>query len=316
MWFKQAQIFQLSKPISSDIAALEEQLESLVFRPCLPSIPSSHGWVSPIDKENAPLVHAANGYLLICMQLEEKVLPAIVVRQALNEKIKELVAEQNRKISQKEKYALKDEIIQTLLPRAFSKMSRIYGYIDTRNHWLVIDTITSSKVEKFLALLKQLSGEISYHAIETKKIGPLLTQWLLRDNYPASLSIEKSCVLRDPNEQSRIIRCQQQDLLAGSIQSLLKDGCEVHQLYLTWQDKISFTLVDDLTFKNIKYNDEILSLAKDSYSESPEQEFDANFYIMTEALTALWVELIALFQGTKSDTNQNEGTQDRETIAA
>ena len=43
MWFKQAQIFKLLPPISNDATALETQLASRTFTPCLPSLPSSAG---------------------------------------------------------------------------------------------------------------------------------------------------------------------------------------------------------------------------------------------------------------------------------
>ncbi|WP_423064045.1 recombination-associated protein RdgC [Candidiatus Paracoxiella cheracis] len=299
MWFKQATLFQLSDPVLYKPDRLEEQLAQLSFKSCLPSMPSSAGWVSPIDKEDAPLVHAANGYLLMCLQLEEKVLPAAVVRQELDERIKTIAATQDRKVSQKEKFALKDEIIHTLLPRAFSKFSRIYATIYTKNKWLIIDTTTPSKVEKFLNLFKRSMDKVCYQTIETKKISPILTQWLLHDDCPRSFSIEKNCVLRDPNQETRIIRCQQQDLSASAIQSLLKDGCEVQQLSLNWQDKINFILVDDFTLKNMKYSDEILNRAKDNYGETLEQQFDADFYIMTELLSELLTSLLNLFSKNK-----------------
>lgn len=305
MWFKQAQIFNLSAPVLNDPHALEEQLTPLEFNPCLPRLPFSTGWVSPMDEEEAPLVHANHHYLLLCMQLEEKILPAIVVRQALAEKIKDIEKKQSRTVYQKEKYALKDEITQTLLPRAFSKLSRIYAFMDVQNNVLVIDTTATFKVEKFLELFKKTFGNASYHSVETKKIGPSLTRWLLHDDCPRSFSIEKACVLRDPRQQSRVIRCQQQDLSAAGIQSLLKDACEVHQLSLNWEDKINFTLLDDFTLKSIQYTDEVLALAEGHDAESKSQQFDADFAILSELLSLLWKQLVQLF-GVKAESQTHE----------
>lgn len=58
-----------------------------------------------------------------------------------------------------------------------------------------------------------------------------MTSWLKHQNYSSSFSIEKSCVLQDANHESRVIRCKEQDLFA-SIQTLIKDGCEIKQLAL------------------------------------------------------------------------------------
>jgi len=295
VWFKQAKLFQLSDTIPYDADALEDQIVPLEFTPCLPSLPFSYGWVSPIDKEEAPLVHAANHYLLICMQLEEKILPAVVIRQALIEKIKDIESTQGRKVSHKEKYALKDAITHTLLPRAFTKLSRVTAYVDTENNWLVVDTTTEFKVEIFLKLFKRSLGKVSCSAIETKNIPKILTRWLLQDTCPRSFFIEQSCVLRDVNLQSRTIRCRHQDLSDVAIQSLLKNGCEVHEISLSWGDKISFTLFDDFTLKSVRYHDAVIEHANENDFETEEQKFDVDFVIMTQLLSSLWKRLMHLF---------------------
>lgn len=294
MWFKQAQIFQLSS-LNRDSEILEKQLALLEFKACLPSFPFSYGWVSPLEQENAPLVHVAHGCMLICMQLEEKILPAVVVRQELQENIKRIEAEQNRKVSSKEKRILKDEIVQTLLPRAFSKLTRIYAYIDIKNTLLIIDTTTVTKIEKFLELFKKSQNDFVYSALNIQRMSPILTRWLVNQESLAQLSIEKTAVLVDQNQKNRMIRCQQQDLYASGILEFLKDGCEVAQISLNWQDLLNFTLSDELSLKNIKYQDKVLDQAKEHYGESIAQRFDTDFVIMTGLLSQLITLLRDLF---------------------
>ncbi len=303
MWFKQVQIWQLATLIY-DAEVLEQQLSNLAFQPCLPSLPSSYGWVSPLGQDHAPLVHVANGYMLLCMQIEEKILPATVVNQALQEKIKTIQTQQDRKVGKKEKYELKDEITQNLLPRAFSKFTQIYAYLDLKNAWLVIGSNVTAKCEKFLELFKRSQNDFIPQAVNVKRMGPILSHWLLHDNSPDALVIEKSCVLIDPKQQTRVIRCQEQDLYAAGILSLLKEGCEVFQLSLSWYDKISFTLVEDFSLKNIKYQDAVLGLAKDQYGESAAQRLDADFVIMTETLSGLLMLLSELFVKQEAQNNQ------------
>jgi recombination associated protein RdgC len=301
MWFKQIQLFQLTESIGNQPKELEKNLELLAFRPCLPSMSSSMGWVPPIDEENAPLVQAINGYMMICLQIEEKILPATVIRQELAEKIKKIEAHEDRKVRAKEKLSLKDEIILTLLPRAFSKLTRLYGYIDTKQHCLILGTANAKKAEQFISMFKKsVSEHIS--SFEIKKLAPIITLWLKNQNYPNSFGIEKACVLQDPNQQNRVIRCQHQDLFANSIQSLIKDGCEVKQLGLSWQDHIHFVLsADDFSLRSIKYQEEILSQSRDLEAETRQQEFNANFFIMTETLAKLLVELRELFVITQNN---------------
>jgi recombination associated protein RdgC len=233
------------------------------------------------------------------MQLEEKILPATVVTQELNNKIKNIKTSKGRKVYKKEKQELKDEITSKLLPKAFSKLSKVYAYIDIEHSLLIVDTTVKSKLDKFISLFKKTFGDNAYHEVETKKIAPILTRWLLNDSYPSSFAIEQSCVMVDPNQQSRVIRCQHQDLSFKAIQQLLQDGYTINQLSLNWQDKITFTLTDGFDLKTIKYTDDVIDLAKDSYNESPEHKFNADFYIMTETLSALVNKLIVLFRKNK-----------------
>ena len=79
MWFKQIQLFAFKAPLRLPTDQLAERLSPLEFRPCLPSLPSSHGWVSPLEEEGAPLVRSLNACHLICLQIEDKILPASVI---------------------------------------------------------------------------------------------------------------------------------------------------------------------------------------------------------------------------------------------
>lgn len=295
MWFKQIQLLQLNNSINYSTENLINQLKPFEFRPCLPSMHSSIGWAPPIDDEESPLVLAMNGYIMLCLQIEEKILPAIVIRQALEEKIKKIEVMEDRKVRQKEKMTLKDEIMLTLLPRAFTKINRIYGYIDSKNHRLILNTTNAKTAEQFINLFKKSVSE-EVHSFELKKLSPIITHWLKHNEYPSSFGIEKKCLLQDPDQQNRIIRCQEQDLFANSIQSLLKEGCEVKQLALSWHDRVNFVFsADDFTLRSIQYQEEITAQASEMEAETKKQQFIANFFIMTETITQLLDELKKAF---------------------
>src|SRR5579862_8055555 len=106
MWFKQLQLFQLTDSLNISLPALLEKLEVLAFRPCFPSMPFSVGWMPPIDEIDSPLARSLNGCIMLCLQIEEKILPASVVRHALYEKIKTIELMEDRKVHHKEKQLL------------------------------------------------------------------------------------------------------------------------------------------------------------------------------------------------------------------
>ncbi len=294
MWFKQVQLFQLTDALRLSTEQLIEKLTPLAFTSCLPSMPLSMGWVSPVDEDGAPLARAGNGCIMLCLQIEEKILPASVVRQEVMDKIKHIEATEGRKVYQKQKLSLKDEVTLTLLPRAFSKFTRLYAYIDTRNQWLVIGSTHEKKTEQFLSLFKKCVTE-KVHAFDLKKLAPAITYWLKNQNYPKAFSIEKACKLQDPNQQNRVVRCQQQDLFANGIQSFIKEGYEAKQLALCWQDHIKFVLVDNFSLQSIRFEDQVIAEANEMEAETRQQQFDADFLIMTEILSVLLKDLLQAF---------------------
>jgi len=293
MWFKQIQLFQLTDPIQFSAPVLAKKLEALAFHPCTPSMPSSMGWITPVDVDEAPLTRGVNGCIMICLQIEEKILPASVVTQVLKEKIQQIELTEARKVKQKEKLSFKDEVIDTLLPRAFSKFMRIYAYIDTRNNWLVLNLTSPAKTESFLSMLKKSLGD-GIRSFEIVKPSSISTQWLKSKDYPQAFSIEKSCVLQDPDQQNRVIRCQQQDLFASSIQSLVKDGCEAIQIALCWHDKINFVMADDFSLRSIRLADDDIVEIQDEM-ETKQQKFDADFILMAETFAGLINDLLSVF---------------------
>lgn len=314
MLFKQIKLFQMTDSIHLSLDELENKLEEFAFRPCLPSMPTSAGWVAPIEGEQTPLKRVINGCIMLCLQIEDKILPATVIRQELDKKIKDIETSEHRRVRQKEKLNLKDDMVTTLLPRAFSRLTRIYAYIDTRNNWLVLGSSNDKRAEEFISMFKKSVTE-NVHAFQFQKLSATLTYWLKHQNYPSSFAIEKSCVLQDPNLETRIIRCQQQDLFANSIQTLIKDGCAVKHLGLSWHDQINFILTaDNFSLRTIQYQDEIRSQANEMEAETKEQQFHADFYIMTETLSQLFKDLVTSLIGESEPVDkENKQIKSQET---
>ena len=294
MWFKQATLFQFTKPLKMSQQDLIEALSPLSFTPCLPSLPSSMGWVSPIDQTETPLVYGSKRFWMICLQFEEKLLPAGVIRQALDEKIEEIEKKESRPVRGKEKQNLKDEIVQTLLPKAFTQKARIHAMIDCDRGYLIINSNNAKKVQRFVAFLKRAIAPIDLKSPDIKKPTSVMTQWVKTDA-PEGFVIGQSCVMRDPQQESRVIRCQHQDLLATAIQSLMKDGCDIVQVALSWKEQLQFVLTADFSLKSMKFDNAVIELSNADHTETPQQRFDADFTIMTEILTQLIDDLLEAF---------------------
>lgn len=103
------------------------------------------GWVPPMGSHSDALTHTANGQIIICARKEEKILPSPVIKQALEAKIQKLEADQGRKLKKTEKDSLKDEVLHSLLPRAFSRFSQTMMWIDTINGLIMVDCASAKK---------------------------------------------------------------------------------------------------------------------------------------------------------------------------
>ena len=295
MLIRQAQIFQLTG-LNKLLEDLEEKLEKLEFTPCTPLVPISVGWIPPLeefsDKEESDcFMYKIDNYIILCLKIEEKILPNTVVQQELKDKIKQIELLENRKVSQKEKFILKVQIITKLLPKAFSKFTQIYIYIDLKKEQLILGTINTKKTAQFISLFKKILPEEIQPFDEVTALSNIMTEWLESQDCPSAFSIEKNCVLQDPNNQMRMIRCQQQDLLSPNIQALVKDGYKIKQIALNWQDQIDFIVTNRLLLNSIRFTDQFLERVKEVDIE-PKQQFDSNFLIMAEALSSLLEDLL------------------------
>ena len=295
MLFKQFRLFQLNPSVNYSSGNIEKYCEKFPFRSCMPSLPLSSGWVGILDEDDSPMIRTVSNCIVFCAQFEEKILPAAVVQKALRDKVKEIEKKEGRVIRQKEKWSMKDDIIMTLLPRAFSKFTKVYAYIDSRHHWLIVGTTNEKKTEQFLTLFKKtMDDEAQPFAL--KKIPSILTNWVKEKNYPDSLNVEKKCVLQDPDQFNRVIRCQEQNLFSTSIQGLIKEGCEVKQLGLSWQDQINFVLHDDFSIRCVKFQDSVLEQSESMEPETNQQQFDADFIIIQAVFSTLIKKLLDLFK--------------------
>lgn len=292
MWFKTITLFKLQQPITYDADTLGQSLANFKFSPCPASFSYSHGFISPVTQEDeSPLVHAANGYMMLCLQSEEKILPGSVVRDALNEKIAEIEKEEHRRVSRKEKQDLKEELTLTLLPKAFSRKNKIYAYVDTHRQWLVLNTTSKRKIEKFLTLFHKACPGYPLTSPYKESISKELTQYL-EHQPPEKFYIEQKCTFKDPDQSTRSIRLQAQDLSSSFVKEILSDQYQAFELRLNWQGRISFTLKDDFSINQIKYDTALIADAKSQYTETAAERFDADFFIMTENLSQFFQDLL------------------------
>lgn len=300
MWFKNLQIYRFTKPFMLNELALEENLAEHQFAPCNNQQTSSYGWVSPLGRHSEQLVHACNGFYMICAKEQEKLLPAAVINEKLEEKVLALQEKEGREVFRKEKTDLKEEIMFDLLPRAFTRSRLHYAFIATQQGLLFIDSASTSKSEALLNHLRESIGSLSIIPLSCQNIvAQSLTHWLKSNQTPSPFAIGQDCVLKD-DQQGSSIRCKQYELNNDdTIQMHLDNGMHVAQLQLNWADKILFNLDENLGIKQMKFT-ELVNQDDQQYDDVASQ-FDADFAIMSAELIDFSSDLIAALGGEVAD---------------
>jgi recombination associated protein RdgC len=297
MWFKNLSIFRLTEAFTLTAEELEEKLEAVAFRPCGSHEDFSLGWVSPVGKA-APLVHSANGFMMICVKKEERVLPASVLNEMMQEKIAETEEAEGRKLSKKERTAIKDELIFELLPRAFTFSRKSYAYIDVQGGFLVVDSASTNKAEDLLSLLRKCLGSLPAVPLNTvEKPIATMTEWLLTQETPKDVTIEDECELRSPEEAGGVIRCKRHDLSLPEIKNHLDIGKQVIKLAINWDDRLSFILDENLSVKRLKFLDLVQDQVTDTNADDEAARFDVDFSIMSLELANFIPRLLEIFGG-------------------
>ncbi|MCB1678203.1 MAG: recombination-associated protein RdgC [Halioglobus sp.] len=297
MWFKTIRAYRLSQPFDLSPETLGEQLAQRAFSPCAKSQPVSIGWVPPLGSESGELVHAAGGRLLLKLRREERLLPATVVREQLEEKIAEIEERDGRKVYRKERLTLKDEIVQDCLPRAFTRSGSVFAYLDTRANWVFVDAASASRAEELLNLLRECSGSFPVLLPQVNDApAAVMTNWLVHRNLPDDFVLGGECELREPGDEG-VVRCRGVDLLSEEVETHLHAGRQVARLALTWEDRVSFLLAEDLCLRRLRFADELLQENEDIPEADDAARLDADFALMADAVTGLQERILALFGG-------------------
>lgn len=289
MWFRNARVFRFTKPFDITAESLEAQLQDSAFKPCGPQDTIRQGWVPPLGKHGEQLVHSANGYHLIALRKEEKLLPGSVVNELVADKVDALETEQHRKIRKKEKDEIKEQVLLEMLPQAFSKNRRCYAYLAPAEGVLVVDAGSAKQAEDLASTLRKSLGSLPVRPPAVEQAPSFtFTGWLNETiDLPATLTLGTECELKDTSEDGGVVRCKGLDLQGDEIRNHLEAGMMVTKLSVTWDDNLSFVLDEELGIKRLKFGDTLQDKLDDVDADDAAARFDAAFSLMTLELSRL-----------------------------
>ena len=289
MFFRNLTLFRFSPAVAADLDRLDEALAEHRLRPCGPLEIGTRGFVPPIGRgADAALTHRVQACTQFAVGAEDKMLPAAVVNDELQRKVQKIAQDDGRRVGGRERKRLKEDILTELLPRAFVRSSRLRGYVDTRNGWVVLDTSSRKAAESIITQIREALGSFPAVPLAPEE-GPrvLMTDWLANGNLPAGLALGDECELGDPATASGSIwRGRRSDLDGEEVKEHLRNGKQVFKLGLVFDDRLSFVLGEDLVVRKLKFLDVVLDELSDTYQDAA-AEMDSRFALLTLELERL-----------------------------
>lgn len=299
MWFRNARIYRFTKPFTVSAEELERQLGESAFKPCGPQESFRQGWVPPLGRHGQQLVHSANGYHLIALRKEERVLPAAVLKEAVTERVEMIETEQMRKVPRKEKDEIKEQLTQEMLPRAFTKSKRTFAYLAPQDGFMIVDAGSDKQAEEIATTLRKCIGSLPIRPPALEQ-APTFTfsGWLSETiDLPSAFSLGNECELKDTSEDGGVVRCKGLDLLGDEIRNHLNAGMQVTKLSLGWEDSLTFVLDEELALRRLKFGDTFQEKLDDVDADDAAAKFDAAFTLMTLELARLIPALLEALGG-------------------
>lgn len=296
MWFRNLQIFRLTPAWEYSTEQLSEVLQRGLFQGCGATDRLARGWVPP--RGNAgELVFVAGRQQLIALGIEQKLLPASVTRQYAEAKLQDIEAAQGYKPGRKQAREVREQVELELLPRAFVKRGLTYVWIDPVHRWLLVDASSSARADEVNEQLKQSLGELPLTLLKTQLApGTAMTQWLAAGEVAGSFSIDRDCELQASAEERAAVRYVRHSLDSDEVRAHIANGKTATRLAVTWNDRISFVLTEQLQIKRLAFLD-ILKEDAERQSENADDLFAANFSLMSGELAQLLAHLVEVLGG-------------------
>ncbi|QBP75370.1 recombination-associated protein RdgC [Herbaspirillum huttiense] len=298
--FRNAQIYRLPKNWNMTAEALALHLEPQTFTPAGNMDMLSQGWIQPRESSGS-LVHQVNRQFLLRLQTEKKILPSSVINQVTRERAKELEEQQGLPPGRKQTKELKEQVTDELLPRAFTRLSSMWVWIDPVNGWLVADSSTPARAEEALKLLFKAVPKFPLETVRTvMSPGAAMTDWLASDEAPDGFTVDQDTELRSTAESRATVRYVRHTLEADQLRQHIETGKQCTRLAITWADKISFTLAENLSIKKIALLD-VLKENHELTGKHDDERFDGDFMLFAGEMSGLLAALVDALGGLLTD---------------
>ena len=253
------------------------------------------GW-APVDSEGRMLIRNG-GHILIRAVISKKSVPASVLREETDKRCKEAEAQQGYWPGRTQRAEIKEQVELELLPRAFEKKTSILVWLDLERRIVMLDTSSWSNAETILMMLRDQLGVHNFGLPNPNKTpaGWMTSRLSMMEDADDGFSIDDACILE--SEDSGVVRYKNYSLDNQDVdEHIHAGGMLVTALSMTFEDRISFTLTDEMQLKKLRFLD-VLQDQSHASQELGRSQVEADFTIMTAEMGNLLDALVTEMGG-------------------
>lgn len=301
--FKNALVYQIEQWEQPPLQDIEARLVGSRFVECGATQAESHGFIEPRGDQGAPLLESVGGQLILKLCSETKGVPGGVIKTQLEERLQAIEQQTGRRPKGKQVKELKEEIVHTLLPRAFPKRGSTLIWLDLQARYLVIGAGSFKKADRIVTqLIELLGGGLRLLPIQTA-LSPAvaMAEWLTEKEAPSGFSLDRDCELKQPDSEKAAVRYARHNLELDELGEHIKQGKLPTQLAMTWASRVSFVLTESLSIKRIKLLDVVLESTRGAQDTGRDDGgFDADVALTTGELRKLLPDLFEALGGVQA----------------
>jgi recombination associated protein RdgC len=208
-----------------------------------------------------------------------------------------LEVQQGFAVGRKQLRELRERVAEELLPRAFPTRRVTWAWIDPQGGWLFVNASSPAKGEELVETLRKSADGFVARPLEVNlSPGAAMTDWVAGSEPPAGFTIDQDLELKAIGESRAAVRYVHHALEGDDIRAHIAGGKMVTQLGLTWNDRVSFVLTEQMQVKRLQFLD-VLREQAESEAESAEEMFEIEFVLMTGEIVRLVGDLVGALDG-------------------
>jgi recombination associated protein RdgC len=278
IWFKNIQLYRIAANHALTAESIAESLAKKPFFPCGSHDLHSQGFIAPAPHQPDLITYVHQDAVLICLKVEEKIIPSVVVKQEAEARISRIESEEDeaRKVGRKEAKCIRERVAEELRPRAFTRVSTHRALIDLKLGLILVDSAAAAKAEHLLVSLREAMGSLPTRLIQTHTTPQTaMTRWL-ENEMPAAFDLDADGELKFPGDDGAVARFLRQDLKSDEVKQHLATGKLVSKMGMAWNERIAFQLTEKLEIKRLNMLDVLQDELKNADIDTQDAMYESS----------------------------------------